>query len=193
MIWADKNEDAARNNRNVYLRKLRALLEKVGQIEILNDKSFYSIKCGPDVFIDYNEALKQIQNMQTTNKDGEQLNKTLELLLYGPLLPNTLYEWLDDFKESYSSLSITLLTNLLSSKLETKNYDLALRIADTIFLHDPLNEEALSAKCVALCEKRMKGMALNAYEKFCKEYSESLGEEYKISFTNICSCNKERC
>lgn len=47
MIWADKNEDAARNNRNVYLRKLRALLEKVGQIEILNDKSFYSIKCGP--------------------------------------------------------------------------------------------------------------------------------------------------
>lgn len=192
IIWGDKNEEAARNNRNVYLRKLRALLEKVGQIEILNERSFYSIKCGPDVFFDYDEALKHIQNMETTDKDGEQLDKTLELLLYGPLLPNTLYEWLDDFKESYSSLSITLLTNLLSSKLETKNYDLVLRIADTIFHHDPLNEEALSAKCIVLCEKRMKGVALNVYEKFCKEYSESLGEEYKVSFTSICANAKTR-
>lgn len=68
--------------------------------------------------------------------------------MYGPLLSNTIVDWLDEFKDSYSSLSIDLLRNLLD--VQRNNYDTVLRIADILFLHDPLNEEALAAKCSIL-------------------------------------------
>ena len=37
-LWQEMNENSARNNRNVYMRKLRMLLESVGGIEVVNDK-----------------------------------------------------------------------------------------------------------------------------------------------------------
>lgn len=188
MIWADKDEESARNNRNVYMRKLRLLLESIGNIEITNDKGYFRINVGDDVFFDYHVALAHIAQVESKNfNDDKLINKILELLLYGALLPNTTYEWLDDFKGNYSSTSITLLTNLFSRELNKGNANLALRIADTIFLHDPLNEEALSGKCSILYNRKMKGIAKNVYDKFCKEYNESLGEKYKVSFTDVCN------
>lgn len=188
IIWADKDEESARNNRNVYMRKLRLLLESIGHIEVANDKSYFRINIDNEVFFDYHVALTHIAQIENKeSNDSELIDKILELLLYGALLPNTTYDWLDDFKENYSSTSITLLTNLLSRELNKGNDNAALRIADTIFLHDPLNEEALSAKCSILYNQRMKGIAKNVYDKFCKEYNESLGEKYKVSFTDICN------
>lgn len=187
-IWEDKDEESARNNRNVYMRKLRLLLESIGNIEVTNDKSYFRIHVGDDVFFDYQVALDHIAQIENKDlHDSDLINKTLELLLYGALLPNTTYDWLDDFKGNYSGTCITLLTNLLSRELNKGNDSLGLRIADTIFLHDPLNEEALSAKCSILYNRKMKGIAKNVYDKFCKEYNESLGERYKISFADICS------
>ena len=188
VIWPDKDEESARNNRNVYMRKLRLLLENIGDVEIVNDKGYFRINLGENVFFDYHVALTYIKMMEENDKsDKEVLHKTLELLLYGALLPNTTYEWLDDFKGEYSSTSITLLNNLLRHELTKTDDDLAFNIADTIFLHDPLSEEALSAKCSILCNRKMKGIAKNVYDKFCKEYKESLGEEYDVSFADICN------
>ena len=63
----------------------------------------------------------------------EFLNQILEVLLYGPLLPNTLEDWLDEFKDEYSSLSIDLLRNLLD--VYRNHYETVLRISDILFLH----------------------------------------------------------
>lgn len=186
IIWSDKDEESARNNRNVYIRKLRLLLTNIGNIEVINDKGFFRLEIGKDVFFDYNTVLTQIAEIENMEIDDEELiNKILELLLYGSLLPNTTYEWLDDFKGNYSSTSITLLTNLLSRELNSNNYNLAIRIADTMFLHDPLNEEALSAKCSILYNRGMKGISKKVYDRFSKEYSHSLGEKYKVPFTDV--------
>ena len=40
LLWHDKEERAARNNRNVALSQLRILLEKVGDIEFVSDANF---------------------------------------------------------------------------------------------------------------------------------------------------------
>lgn len=40
LLWGDKNEKSARNNRNVSISRLRLLLEKVGNIQIVNDNNF---------------------------------------------------------------------------------------------------------------------------------------------------------
>ena len=122
----------------------------------------------------------------TTKNSGVLLNQILELLLYGPLLSNTIVDWLDEFKDAYSSLSIDLLRNLLDIEYRKSDREMVLRITDIMFLHDPLNEEALAAKCSVLFLEGKKGIAKSVYDRFCKEYRESLGEDYKIPLSKLC-------
>lgn len=185
ILWSDKEEESARNNRNVTLRKLRVLLEKVGDVEVVSDAGFLCIRWCEGVFCDYRMALACIRQFKENGEHGDDklLNQILEILLYGPLLSNTIVDWLDEFKDSYSSLSIDLLRNLLD--VQRNNYDTVLRIADILFLHDPLNEEALAAKCSILFVQGKKGIAKSVYDRFCKEYRDSLGEEYKVPLCNL--------
>lgn len=184
ILWPDKEETAARNNRNVNLRKLRLLLESIGDVEIVTENNFMYIKWGENVFCDYREVLARIQQFKEKEND-ELLNRILELLLYGPLLPNTILDWLDDFKETYSSYSIDLLKDLFEIEKQRHHQDMILRLADIMFLHDPLNEEALAAKCAVFSAQGKKGIARNLYDRFCKEYRDSMGEDYKTAFADL--------
>lgn len=185
ILWSDKDEDSARNNRNVTLRKLRILLEKVGDVEVISDLGFLRIRWGENVFCDYHTALSCIRQFKENGELGNDklLNQILEVLLYGPLLSNTIVDWLDEFKDAYSSLSIDLLRNLLD--VRRNDFETVLRITDILFLHDPLNEEALLAKCSILYKQGKKGLAKSVYDRFCKEYKESLGEEYKVPLNSL--------
>ena len=185
IIWFDKKESAARNNRNVTLRKLRVLLEAVGNVEIISSNGYLSVKWGKDIFCDYHTVmgyLKAYNEGEFIDSD-ENLDRMLEVLLYGPLLQGYEIEWLDEFKDDYSSFSIDLLNKLLRQKTEEGKDKLVLRIADIMFLHDPLNEEALEAKCQVLCRQGKMGIAKRTYERFCKVYQESLGESYEKAFS----------
>ncbi len=187
LLWFDKEEGAARNNRNVTLRKLRVLLESVGDVEIVSNNGFLCINWGKDVFCDYRAVLAYIRQF---NKKGEEpnrelLNRILEILLYGPLLSNTVVDWLDEFKDTYSSLSIDLLKSLLDIEYRQNHQETVLRIADIMLLHDPLNEEALAAKCAVLSAQGKKGIAKSVYDRFCREYKDSLGEKYKVPFSDL--------
>ena len=188
MLWSDKDEISARNNRNVTLRKLRVLLEEVGDVEVVSDGGFLKMQWKEKVFCDYRTALHCIELFQRNGslKDDVFLNQILELLLCGPLLSNTIVDWLDGFKDAYSSLSIDLLRNLLDIEYKKNNHEMVLRITDIMFLHDPLNEEALSAKCLVLFSEGKKGIAKSVYDRFCKEYRESLGENYKVPLSKLC-------
>ncbi|MEB3373535.1 hypothetical protein SFC43_10175 [Bacteroides sp. CR5/BHMF/2] len=50
ILWPEKEETAARNNRNVNLRKLRVLLESIGDMEVMIENNFLRIKWGTNVF-----------------------------------------------------------------------------------------------------------------------------------------------
>lgn len=184
ILWPEKEETAARNNRNVNLRKLRVLLESIGDMEVMIENNFLRIKWGTNVFCDYH-TLIACTKLFEQEKSEELLNRILELLLYGPLLPNTIVDWLDDFKDDYSSYSIDLLKNLLEIEISRNHQDMIIRLADIMFLHDPLNEEALAAKCAVLSAQGKKGIARNLYDRFCKEYHDSMGENYKIPFADL--------
>ena len=64
ILWPDKEETAARNNRNVNLRKLRVLLESIGDVEVVTENNFMHIKWGENVFCDYREVLARIQQFK---------------------------------------------------------------------------------------------------------------------------------
>ena len=184
ILWPEKEETAARNNRNVNLRKLRVLLESIGDMEVMIENNFLRIKWGTGVFCHYHTLITCTKQFEQ-EKSEELLNRILEILLYGPLLPNTILDWLDDFKDDYSSYSIDLLKNLLDIEISRNHQDMIIRLADIMFLHDPLNEEALAAKCSVLVTQGKKGIARNLYDHFCKEYHDSMGETYKVPFADL--------
>lgn len=184
ILWPEKEETAARNNRNVNLRKLRVLLESIGDMEVMIENNFLRIKWGTGVFCDYHTLITCTKQFEQ-EKSEELLNRILEILLYGPLLPNTILDWLDDFKDDYSSYFIDLLKNLLDIEISRNHQDMIIRLADIMFLHDPLNEEALAAKCSVLVTQGKKGIARNLYDRFCKEYHDSMGETYKVPFADL--------
>lgn len=187
IIWFDKKESAARNNRNVTLRKLRILLEAVGNVEIVSSNGYLSVRWGKDIFCDYHTMMTYVKayNEGEFYDSDEHLARMLEILLYGPLLQGYETEWLDEFKDFYSSFSIDLLNKLLQQKMSEKDDKMILRIAEILFLHDPLNEEALEAKCQVLCRQGKMGLAKRTYERFCKIYQESMGENYERAFSSF--------
>ena len=178
LLWYDKTEESAKNNRNVYMSKLRNLLDKVGDIKILNQNGFWSIQFENGTICDYLEAL----HLYNKN-DSLDLEKLLELLLRGMMLPNIEADWIDTFKNDFSNDTIDLLCRLL--KQEDLSDMLKLQIADTLFQHDYINEEALSVKCRILCQQGKKGLANTVYNTFCKEYAALLGTPYKYSLIEI--------
>lgn len=187
LIWNDKDERSVKNNRNVYMRKLRVLLAEIGDIEIVFDKGYYIIK-NKDVCVDYIEIQKRLKQLESNEDiDTRTIDETLELLLFGPLLPHTTYQWLDNFKSNYSNASLDMLFKLMKYVKTTNPNDdtLLYKIAETIACHDPLSEEALQIKCRILAKRRMTGLAKKIYERFARDYEESFGEPYKTSFAEI--------
>ena len=185
-LWGDKSEKSAQNNRNVSLSKLRSLLDKIGNVRIIQDNNFWKIESDNPAYCDYQMALQYIQEATSNRqKDESFFYDLLELLFYGPLLPNTQFDWLDSFKSDYSCNTIDLLNELLKNEEFLQNDKFRLQIAETIFSHDILNEEALQVKCTLLYNNGKKGIAKNTYDNFCKEYQTLLGVEYNIPFSQI--------
>lgn len=186
LLWYDKNEESTKNNRNVYLSKLRSVLENVGGAETLNQNGFWSIKLNESITCDYIEAIRLFPVIKENNSpDKTDLDKLLELLLRGVLLPNTEADWVDNFKSDFSNLTIDILTELVQSSSYKLTDDMKLKIADTLFLHDYINEEALYLKCSILFNSGKKGIAKSIYDNFCKEYFNLLGTKYKYSLADV--------
>lgn len=181
ILWPYKPEDTANNNRNVYVSKLRPLLEEVGDVSIVCQNRFWSIQFGQGVMCDYIEAMRLLRD--NSNEGG--INNLLELLLSGMMLPNMEQDWVDDFKGAFSNATIDFLIRQLSRK--DLSQDIRINICDTVFQHDFLNEEALKVKCSTLYLQGKVGLAKTAYDAFCKEYKISLGMDYSKTLKELVS------
>ncbi|GHV27048.1 hypothetical protein FACS1894176_08540 [Bacteroidia bacterium] len=191
LLWSDKEDKAARNNRNVSLTRLKSLLENIGDITLLNNSGFWKVSFGENVFCDYHASMAHIRQFKTNDIDKNSLDELQELLMYGQLLPYTQADWLDKFKSDYSNDAIDILYNLLCGDI-IKDEKLKLQIADTIFLFDSLNEEALAIKCSILYNSGKKGLAKTTYDVFAKEYKALLGEDFPNSLQQVLENTKNK-
>ncbi len=183
-LWFDKSEDAARNNRNVNLRKLRVLLQDVGNIEITNENGYWTMAIPPAVFSDYQESLRLIETIQSSDQSNiEDILRLVELLTLGPMLPNIQMEWVDSFKNDFSNAVIDVLLHYLnhSGQPYTDNLSIRLKVAESVLKFDPISEEAIGVKCNTLYKMGKKGLAKAAFDNFSKEYKTLLGETYQGS------------
>ena len=185
LLWFDKSEESAKNNRNVYMSKLRSILENTGNFEIVNKNGIWFIEFN-DILCDYFETMKLFSKMEEEGNIGSrEVNRLLELLLRGILLPNTEVDWVDGFKSDFSTLTVDILKHLVEIDNYHLSNNLKLKIADTIFLHDFINEDALDLKCSILYHTGKKGIAKTVYDNFTKEYYTSIGIKYKYSFQDV--------
>lgn len=179
LIWAYKPEGTASNNRNVYISRLRAVLEGMDGVSINTKNKYLSVSFSDEVLCDYKELMRLVDESESDHD----LSRLLSLVLRGPLLPNLEDEWVNEFKTEYSSMVLSFLNEQIEN--EGMPESIRVRLADTIMLYDKLNERALKIKCTISHANGNIASAKEAYDAFCGEYASVIGEEYGVSFKQI--------
>jgi two-component SAPR family response regulator len=186
ILWYDKSDDSARNNRGVNISKIRMILSSIGAIEITNENSYWYINFNEDAYCDYNEALALLKTIpKNSDLSVENLVNLLQIISAGELLPNIQEDWMDNFKSDYSNLVIDALLSIKENKNLAENPKLLILIADTILVLDTLNEDAIKLKCKSLIKLGRIKIAMDVFNSFCKEYKVLLNDEFECSFESF--------
>jgi hypothetical protein len=185
-LWFDKSEESAKNNRGVSISKLRQIFEQTGQVDIISYHSYWRVALGGDVYCDYTQALSLMEKLSGGKEwSPEDLSRLLRTVSTGNLLPNLQTEWIDSFKADFSSTLVDLLLNVSRYPDVAANPQLCIDLADAVFIHDSLNEDALRLKCKTLVRMGRNGLARNTYAFFAREYSLLFGASFSHTFDQV--------
>lgn len=184
ILWSDKSEKGAKNNRSVNIGKLKSVLEKVGDFRINKDTGYWQIEMDDQrVFIDF---LKYKAIMRDRNApDHKKVNDLLTIVQRGVFLAGTEYAWLDDFKSEVSVEIVELLLNFTAHVSIEKEAEFLVIVASAILSIDLVSEEAMALKCGALSHMGKSTMARSTYEKFCRDYRLSYDSDYSKTFRQV--------
>jgi len=184
ILWYDKSEKSAQNNRSVNLAKLRILLTDLGDLNLSKKTGYW--KCVFDeseIRNDYVDFINLTSSKAILTK--QKINQLIEITEKGPFLRNVQYEWLDEFKASVSDITIDTLTYFAQKCDVNKEADFIIHLADSIFIFDVTNEDAMILKCMSLYVLGKHSHAKATYKKFSKEYLELYGQSYEQAFVDI--------
>lgn len=182
ILWFDKDEKSARNNRSVNIAKLKALLDKTGGCTLSKETGYWKIDINPEVVrVDYLDYLSIIQNRETLDKI--EIKALASITQRGSLLNDVEYSWLDPFKSDVSNHVID--TYLHYAKRGPADPEFMIELADYIFYFDSVNEEAMAIKCRALVQLGKHSLGKNAYTTFVKEYRQIYGEDFGKDFQSV--------
>jgi two-component SAPR family response regulator len=185
-FWYGMDKENASNNRNVNIRKLRLLLEKIENITIINENSYWYLKIEKDVFFDFKIVMDILDNVkQKRIADKEELEQVLNLTSTGVLLPNTTTDWADIYKADFSNLLIDILLNATEDAEFKKDFKLLLKISDVILMYDTINEEAVRIKCRVLYQRGQKGLSKQSFDRFYASYLSLLNSEPNVKYDDL--------
>jgi len=186
LLWFDKSDESARNNRSVNIAKLKSILEKIAHSTVSKETGYWKIICDFDsVYVDYQQYFEIIKDKKKLNK--EKISELAKIIKRGPFLPNTSYEWMDQFKAEISNEIIDTYLHFAHSIVIADDPELLIELANYIFYFDSINEEAMVIKCKALAHLGKHSQSKNTYENFCKEYKLLYGDDFDKSFNDILS------
>ncbi len=186
IIWFDKDDNSARNNRNVYINKLRLIIKSFHELEIVNDGGYQTVQGLDNVLCDYVRVRTLIQLL----KNNKPFNKNIlielvDLALTGTLLPYLQYEWLEVYQTEYTNSLIDTILQYKKNEEIKKDLPLTLKMADVILLHDNIDEDAISLKCYALYHMGRRRKALEVFNKFATDYEYLLAEKTNLIFEDL--------
>ncbi|MBN9300324.1 MULTISPECIES: hypothetical protein [Dysgonomonas] len=186
-FWFGMDKDSASNNRRVNIRKLRLLLQDIGNIEIINKNSYWYLSIGDNTTCDYSEISLLLDQLQKNPFDKGIISQIVDIASSGPLLPNINTEWADDFKSEFSTKLVNALLEVINGHEMADNPKLLLKISDVILIHDNIDEDAIRIKCKVLYQMKQKGLSKQSYDKFCEDYVRLLNTKPDFSYEDIIS------
>ena len=186
ILWFDKSDESANNNRGVVLSRVRQLFDQVGEMRFEKRGTYWTVEIGNDIYCDYYEVLVLISKIKKNKKiDVNDIRSLLQIVSEGELLPDMQIDWVDTFKSDFANELVDLMLYLINQKETIFSNSLYIDLANAIFIHDPLNEDALKLKCKILVKMGKNGLAKTTYTNFIKEYVNWFGVNYKFTFDQV--------
>lgn len=185
LLWYDKDDSSARNNRAVNISKLRTLTEQVGGCTISKEAGHWKIRFADETFVDYYECTPA--RLAPDTLSDERIRIIDALTQGGGLLPDCDYLWLDSYKSRTADLLIETLLKYALLLNEQEQHTTRLLISDILFRLDPASEAALRIRCTTYAAMNRPYMAKSSYDNFCREYRSLYGEAFKPTFNDIMS------
>ncbi|WPU99663.1 galactose oxidase [Mucilaginibacter sp. cycad4] len=184
ILWFDKSEKSARNNRSVNIAKLKSLLDKMGHCHLSKDTGYWKIEIDyNEIMVDYHTYLNIVSNKSKLNK--QKIIQLTHITQRGNFLSNIEYEWLDTFKSEVSNEIIDSYIQFANTIAIADDAEFLIKLANDIFYFDPVNEDAMILKCKALSYLGKHSLAKNTFESFSKEYKVIYGESFERDFHSI--------
>lgn len=186
ILWHDKSEKDAKNNRSVNIAKLKTILEKVGNCSINKEPGHWQFQImddDPAIYVDYRKYVSLLPG--ASDPDKGYIHPLVEIVKRGAFLFQTEYDWLDNIKSEISNSVIDLCLAFVRSQDIPKDPEFIIEITNCIFYFDQLNEDALTYKCKNLILLKRHTLANNVYVKFIKEYKDMYGTEFGKTFAEI--------
>jgi len=184
ILWHDKPEKDAKNNRSVNLAKLKAILEKIGNGVISKESAYWQFAIpDDDIYVDYKKYVSLLQGASDAGRDY--IRPLVDIIKRGAFLSQTEYDWLDDIKSDISNSVLDLCLGYIKNINISKDPEFIIEITNCIFYFDQVNEEALTYKCKSLILLKRHTLANNTYLKFLKEYKDIYGTDLGKSFQEI--------
>jgi len=181
ILWYDKSDESARNNRSVYIARLRQILDRVGEAHLQHEKGKWLCRF-QGIYVDYLDYRSIIGKTIIKVEDIENLSA---LLTKGAFLPECDFQWLDDIKAGIADYAITLLTDFTDRMDKERNTELINAIADALFTVDPLNDTALSLKCRYYNLMGKPYLSKQVFANYAKDYKNTYAEEFNRTYTDI--------
>lgn len=190
ILWSDKSDESALNNRSVNIRKVRKLLEEVGGYTIVHENSYWEFVVPDDMPCDVVSSVAFLKKFNSKKyvPDESVLGQLLAICSKGGLLTDLHYDWLDDFKFSYNTMVIDAFNKALSVMSDNV---MRVSFVNAIMRLSPLDEDALKVKCNALIALGKNGLAKAAFDAFAKEYEATMGEVLPYTFESICTSKRK--
>lgn len=184
ILWFDKSEKSARNNRSVNIAKLKSLLDKMGNCHLSKDTGYWKIEIDySKIMVDYHTYINIVSNKNKLDK--QKVIQLTHITQRGNFLSNIEYEWLDSFKSEVSNEIIDSYIQVASTVTVADDPEFLIKLANDIFYFDPVNEDAMIIKCKTLSYLGKHSLAKNTFESFSKEYRVIYGEGFERDFHSI--------
>ena len=187
ILWYDKSDESARNNRNVYINKLRSILKPFEEIKVVNNEGNWTIQSDKNIRCDYEKILVLIKMLKNSDRfNSKLLTELVDIALKGTLLPYIPQsEWIESYQSDYTNQLIECLMEYCKHNEVKADLMLLLKMADVIQLHDNIDEEAIRMKCYALYHLGRKNQALQAFNKFTTDYEYLLATKHNLIFDKL--------
>ncbi|HEX2532453.1 MAG TPA: hypothetical protein VHK69_01890, partial [Chitinophagaceae bacterium] len=184
ILWFEKDEKSARNNRSVNIAKLKNVLDRMGGLQIEKAAGYWRADIdSTQVEVDYLTYLQIVKNKAALSK--EKISALARITRRGSFLANTEYAWLDAFKSDISNDIIDTYLRFAHGQPVSDDPEFQIHLANYIGYFDPVNEEAMRIKCRAYAYLGKHSLAKSTFENFTREYRAIYGEDFNRDLQEV--------